>query len=555
MIPRAFTCDSFRFVVAAVTNQRVRSKVFLYTKKSGTGKADSDPCNAWDLNLADSKAREEAISALRKSDRDEVRELLLRLGAKIAAAETQPVSRAPRPTVEPAVRWEDPVDGLELMNELSQHLMKYIVFPSKWATWAVALWIIMTHVHDASEFSPLLIVTSPTRGSGKSRVLEVLELLVLRPWRNLSPSDAVLFRKIDVNHPTLLIDEMDNTNWRERPALVAILNGGFAKFGSVVPRCVGEDFEPKDFSVWAPKVLASKGVRGMPDTTLSRSVVIRMQRRKKDCEPVARFRARVARKESAPLRAKLVRWAADHFHDLTNAEPDEPETISDRAADAWSPLLAIADAVGRDWGKQAREAADKLSGTHLEASDIGEELLSDIRDIMQPTNPDTGQRVKSLEVDRMSSADLVARLKALDGRPWAEWSRGHGLSTSQLASLLDSFGIGPRQLKFGEKNLRGYEASQFSDAFARNLSDPDFRLQNCYPATCDGTKGVKPGARGATNDQGSGTKSGCKSFEAIESSGVAVQDPNTGEGFEIGDAWEPEEGPRPGAQSALGSRS
>ena len=215
------------------------------------------------------------------------------------------------------------------MAELIGYLRKYLVFPSKWATWAVALWVILTHLHDASEFSPLLIITSATRGSGKSRVLEALELFVLRPWKNLSPTDAVLFRKIDVDHPTLLVDEADNTNWRERPALVAILNGGFARSGAVVPRCVGEDWEPKDFSVWAPKALATKGLRGIPDTTLSRAVIVHMKRRLRS-ERVARFRERVARKESASLRAKVVRWAADHFADLANAEPAMPETISSR---------------------------------------------------------------------------------------------------------------------------------------------------------------------------------------------------------------------------------
>lgn len=48
-------------------------------------------------------------------------------------------------------------------------------------------------------------------GSGKSRLLEVLELLVLRPWMNIAPSDAVLYRKVDIDHPTLLVDEVDNS--------------------------------------------------------------------------------------------------------------------------------------------------------------------------------------------------------------------------------------------------------------------------------------------------------------------------------------------------------
>ena len=89
------------------------------------------------------------------------------------------------------------------------------------------MWVLFTHVHDAGDYSPILVITSATKGSGKTRVLEVLYFLVPKPWKNLSPSDAVIYRKVDLEHPTLLLDEADNTNWRDRKELVALLNGGF----------------------------------------------------------------------------------------------------------------------------------------------------------------------------------------------------------------------------------------------------------------------------------------------------------------------------------------
>jgi hypothetical protein len=47
------------------------------------------------------------------------------------------------------------------------------------------------------------------RRSGKTRLLDVLELLVANPWRVITPSEAVVFRKIDADSPTLLLDEVD----------------------------------------------------------------------------------------------------------------------------------------------------------------------------------------------------------------------------------------------------------------------------------------------------------------------------------------------------------
>ena len=52
-------------------------------------------------------------------------------------------------------------------------------------------------------------VLSPEKRSGKTRALEVLELLTPRAWRIVQPSTAVLFRKIEKDHPTLLLDEAD----------------------------------------------------------------------------------------------------------------------------------------------------------------------------------------------------------------------------------------------------------------------------------------------------------------------------------------------------------
>ena len=46
--------------------------------------------------------------------------------------------------------------------------------------------------------------------AAKARLLEVLALLVNKPWKIESASTAVLFRRIEVDRPTLLYDEIDN---------------------------------------------------------------------------------------------------------------------------------------------------------------------------------------------------------------------------------------------------------------------------------------------------------------------------------------------------------
>ena len=58
------------------------------------------------------------------------------------------------------------------------------------------------------------------------------------------------------------------------------------------------------------------------------------------------------------LRDSVNTWVRDdeRIRELTAAEPIMPVGIEDRAADAWEPLLAVADAAGGDWPKKARAA-------------------------------------------------------------------------------------------------------------------------------------------------------------------------------------------------------
>ena len=230
----------------------------------------SDDQRAKIVNKMMARLPEETTSAQRKEIEAAANAALIRFGKKVQ--EDRERERPIAPEADPPGTtegedegpWPQPVDGVTLLEALLAFFDRYPVFPSRAARLAVALWAMLTHLHDAVAFSPLLIITGPTRGVGKSRVLECLELVVRRAWKMVSPSDPVLYRKIDQDHPTVLIDEADTTAWRDRPGLLAMLNGGFSKAGAVVSRCGTEadDFAPRDFSVWAPKALASRGLRG-----------------------------------------------------------------------------------------------------------------------------------------------------------------------------------------------------------------------------------------------------------------------------------------------------
>ena len=102
-----------------------------------------------------------------------------------------------------------------------------------------------------------LAITSAEKQSGKTRLLEVLHLLVLKPWFTGRVTAAVLVRKIEAEAPALLLDETDaafNSDPLYAEALRGVLNSGY-RFGGVASVCVGKgtDIEARDFSTFCPK--------------------------------------------------------------------------------------------------------------------------------------------------------------------------------------------------------------------------------------------------------------------------------------------------------------
>jgi Protein of unknown function (DUF3631) len=203
---------------------------------------------------------------------------------------------------------------------------------------------------------PRLALLSPEPGSGKTRTLEIRELLVPRPMFLLNASTAVTFRAVDKEQPTLLLDEVDALFGRrtkdENEDLRGLLNAGHRK-GATVPRCDGPTHTLRRFKVYAACALA--GLGQPPETLMSRSIVVRMRRRAPG-EHVEPYRQRVHRDEGHRLRLGLAEWSTAVADDLADSWPEMPLGVEDRPADVWEPLLAIADAAGGDWPKRAREA-------------------------------------------------------------------------------------------------------------------------------------------------------------------------------------------------------
>lgn len=353
--------------------------------------------------------------------------------------------------------WPEPVKGADLLRGLSDAIRQYVVM-ADWVADTVALWTAHTYLVDRFGISPRLAITSPEKGCGKTTLLDVLSHIVARPLPTANATASAIFRVVELHQPTLLIDEAD-TFLSGNEELRGILNSGHRHGGSVI-RTVGEDYEPRAFSTYTACAIALIGK--LPGTIADRSVPIELRRRRTD-EPAEPFRFERTQ-HLDQLARKLARWAADNADRIHDIDPDVPAGIFNRAADNWRPLLAIADAADAEWSTRCRRAAQCTGAAAADdEQSVRVMLLSDIR-----------ATFRERQVDRLSSAELVESLVAIEGHPWAEWKAGNPITANGLARLLSPFEIKPGTIRTSVGTPKGYRLAQFEDAFVRYLPEEKF---------------------------------------------------------------------------------
>lgn len=345
--------------------------------------------------------------------------------------------------------------GAHVLDQVGAFIRQFVVLTeSEYAV--ISLWVLHTYCLTTAETTPYLNLGSAEKRCGKTRTLEVLELLVCNPWYTGRVTAAALIRKIANDHPTLLLDESDAAfrgpeEYSE--ALRATLNSGHRRGGKATI-CVGRGAEIKtaDFDVFSPKAIA--GIGKLPDTVADRSIPIRLKR-KSLMEKVNRFRRRLVEPHAKQIREQLAAWAEENTTLLVC--PPLPEKLTDRQQDGAEPLLAIADCAGGDWPQRARAALVEIfTGTAAEDDSVGVQLLSDIRTVFE-----------AKDADRLSSEELVLALGEIEGSPWPEYQHGQKLSPTKMARLLKPFDLGPRSIRIGVGTPKGYLRESFEDAWSR----------------------------------------------------------------------------------------
>ncbi|MFD9368943.1 DUF3631 domain-containing protein [Streptomyces sp. NPDC060020] len=361
-------------------------------------------------------------------------------------------------------------DGSRLLDEVEAFHRRFNVFPTEAAYVAVALWDAHAHLLDCFDSTPRLAFLSPEPGSGKSRALEIVETLVPQPLVAANASAPVLFRAVSTleTRPTILFDEVDTIfgpKAGDNEPLRGFLNAGHHR-GAGMWRCVGDGTNQTVQEFPSFCVVAMAGLGSLPDTILTRSVIIRMRRRARN-ERVQPFRRRLHAPEGHALRDRLAVWADSVRHLVDGVFPEMPDEVTDRPADVWEPLIAVADAAGGDWPARARAACAQIvaASKQDDKGSIGIRLLTDLRDHVLNG------------IERLPTISVLDRLYALEEAPWADMG-GKPLTSRGLAKRLGEYMTGdnkpiePRNIKSGGAVLKGYYAADLADAWTRYCPPP-----------------------------------------------------------------------------------
>lgn len=101
-----------------------------------------------------------------------------------------------------------PISAAQLLDEISSAFRRHLSLPNH-APEVIALWVLFAHTFDAWQASPRLLFSSPVPQCGKTKALTMLRNLTPRARHVSNMTAPIVFRLIEQEHPTLLIDEAD----------------------------------------------------------------------------------------------------------------------------------------------------------------------------------------------------------------------------------------------------------------------------------------------------------------------------------------------------------
>jgi hypothetical protein len=244
-----------------------------------------------------------------------------------------------------------------IIDTVADFVRRFVFFRDETYYGLIAAWVIATYLYEKFDSIGYLFAYSPEPRSGKTTLLEMLDLLVYQSTGiQVSLTEAVMFRTAEGH--THLLDEVDS--WKNKADLKNVLNAGYKK-GAIVTRYEKGKAGRKitQFSIFAPRALAGIGLSILDSATLDRTFTLPMVRQNKG-EKRERCRKRIIGPEAEALKTEIENWVKEHEKDVAEIYQGKfpyLDFLNDRTVEIAEPLAAIVEVAykGRLEANQPRE--------------------------------------------------------------------------------------------------------------------------------------------------------------------------------------------------------
>ena len=368
----------------------------------------------------------------------------------VTALHTEQPADGPPPMWQVLTPHPEPV-GPEVFTDIITDLKRYL-FISEEKALTVVLWVAHTMMFSEFEHTPRLVITAPMKACGKTVLLNVIGSMTNHSIPTGKITSGAFVRLSGRGDLTFCMDEADMVFGKHsgNSDMIVALNNGWEKGGNFI-KCTGDQHEPTQMPTHAAVALAGISLNlKLPDTTLDRSIVLRMERARNG-QLQQRFRKKVHLPIFQQHGEKLLKWCTDHRQQIIDHQPDIPDSVQDRAYDKWEPLISIADIASPVLGRQALDIV--LKNKEVDEDDAKMLLLKDCKAVYdwkeaELTNTLTqGMTSKGVGPNGLTVAVCqIHSFEEHDDLVWERWNAGKysqdtRIKGAQITKLLSEFGI------------------------------------------------------------------------------------------------------------------
>jgi hypothetical protein len=398
------------------------------------------------------------LGSLRQDQYQALREMLPEFFPTVF---TPPAAQASEPALTTDSAPAQPVDGNQLINDVSQFIGSYLQCSEHQRT-VLAFWVLHTYCFQAADVTPYVSIQSAQPQAGKTLCLQLLSFLANEPSLTCGLTVSKLSHRMRLARPSsILLDECQaalGTRSRPKaPALRALL---------ATNACLQHGYMDikQDCDAFCPKAFAGRGPLPEELAELSLPIILEPLR---DRKAVKKLRVGQAFAAAGPVKKRLADWAEEHLPQM-EAEPrsapaELPGSLSHlslRRQDIIEPLLDLAARIGGKWPTRLRQALIAI---------FEQEAAFNLQVSLDVLNALYGCFCYSGFPARVTTGTLLEWLHTQARRPW---EHDGPMTAQKLAKLLAALEVRPRlqRMAKGTNPARGYLLADFQDVWKRHFS-------------------------------------------------------------------------------------